>query len=872
MNTRLTGPKVTIMRFRRLLAHGLLLLGTLTLLFPTACRTHSPVRVELSTIDGAIGLKTPVRTLVDREGIPHVYAANREDAAFVLGWFHARDRFLQMDIYRRAGLGRLAEILGPSVVEEDREARTIGLHTSADLAWQVLADDSLEAGIIRSYTKGVNRFLEHASPSELPAFYGENDLVPEPWSEVDCFAVYKKFTAELCFSVDDLLLQLVAEGLGREAADALFPVERDARSPAVRHPIKADEISNLRLGGVPRSLNSPDTRDRMRSGGQESSLLASRADSERLELSEECVEILKRRGSLSNRMVSKSALASNAWAISGNRSRNSRPILCVDSHMGFSQPTLFYTAHLSSPGLGVLGATVPGMPAVLLGHNGFFSWAFSNSQSDVTDFFVETFNPEDPGRYLYRGNWRPVQETEERIRVRGEDDVVFKVRRTHHGPILNELGKGIAVKWWGEVPSSDLVSFLRINSARNLQQFVDALRQYVSPILNFLYADRLGSIAVRTSGWVPRRLNGLGRYPVDGSRGEYEWRVAPVPFEEMPLSVNPPEGYLLAANQRLLSPDSSCPYYFGWQFAPSFRARRIEELLSSSEHLTVRDMVRFQFDNVDLLFRDLIPLLLESFEEWPDEPNARLALRFLQGWNGRVEPHRVEPTIAWEWLEHFNNAVWADEWDRAGLSRQSRGEFSSGGWQPPLDVLVELSLSDPESEWFDNVETVEREDRATVMRQSFLKAVDELTADLGPGMNSWTWGSRNRMVIPDLLKDPKRAQSVEAVPGNRNTVIPGGAGGAVTEGSVYRMVVPLGDVQRARGASPGVQSGVPAGENADQIHERQLRAYLSGDYVPLNYYPFFGDFPADDVSQILAFHPKDKRPLDERFPTPYGNQ
>ena len=162
MNTRLTGPKVTIMRFRRLLAHGLLLLGTLTLLFPTACRTHSPVRVELSTIDGAIGLKTPVRTLVDREGIPHVYAANREDAAFVLGWFHARDRFLQMDIYRRAGLGRLAEILGPSVVEEDREARTIGLHTSADLAWQVLADDSLEAGIIRSYTKGVNRFLEHA--------------------------------------------------------------------------------------------------------------------------------------------------------------------------------------------------------------------------------------------------------------------------------------------------------------------------------------------------------------------------------------------------------------------------------------------------------------------------------------------------------------------------------------------------------------------------------------------------------------------------------------------------------------------------------------------------------------------------------------
>jgi penicillin amidase len=353
---------------------------------------------------------------------------------------------------------------------------------------------------------------------------------------------------------------------------------------------------------------------------------------------------------------------------------------------------------------------------------------------------------------------------------------------------------------------------------------------------------------------------------MDGSRGEFDWLGAPVPFEEMPLSVDPPERYLIAANQQLLPPEYASPYYFGWQYAPPFRARRIDQVLKAGRRFTPGDMVRLQFDSVDLFFRDLIPVLLRAFPEPPEEPEARLALRLLQGWDGRVEPRRVEPTIAWEWLEHYVDAVWADNWADANLSLETGWQFSNGDWQPPLDVLLALSLQEDESEWFDDLRTPEIENRDLIIRRSFLTAIRELITEFGPGLNAWTWSSRNRMVIPDLLNDPNRAQNIEPVPGNLNTICPGGAGGAVTRGAVYRMMIPIGAPQSGRGASPGTQAGVPPGLSESTLFRQQLQSYLTGSYVPLYYYSYFGDFPVSEIAHLYTFTPKGKSILNERFP------
>lgn len=819
-------------------------LGAMLLL--VSCQGPARPRTEIVAHDLLEGLGSPVRVIVDLHGILHVYAANRPDAAFALGWFHARDRFLQMDVYRRAGHGRLAEILGPGAVDQDRFARILGTGRAARDAWRLLPPASGDRAIIQAYTNGVNSYLQRTPPSKLPEFYRSRRLVPEPWHPADCFAVHKRFTAELSHSFDDIMLQTVAERLGREAAEELFPAERDAHAPAVRHPIRADTLSGLKIGSA---AGRQGTGERAPAGGP--------GGPDPIEGLAEAGETVSRRfGSTHRWLVGPGAYASNAWAVSGDLSADGFPILCSDPHMSLTRPGLFYTAHLESPGTGVIGVTIPGLPAVIFGHNGTIAWAATNARADVTDFYVETFDPENPDRYRFRGQWWDVERSEETIRVLGGEDIGFTVRRTHsHGPIISEGGRVLSMRWLGESPSADLVAFLRINAARDFQDFLDALRDYVAPAIVFVYADIRGNVALRPSGRVPIRSRFDGRYPVDGASGQYEW-VGHVPFEEMPLALNPPEGYVVAANQRLVSPGSGYPYYLGWQFDSAFRARRIDEVLRTAHRVTRWDMVRLQLDSVDVCFRELVPRLIRAFEDArPADPLANLALRMIQGWDLSFRPGRPEPTIAWRWLEHFGQAVWEDDWLAAGLSTEGTWGLASDGWQPPVDVLVRLCEEDPESPWFDDRETPEREDLPAIMRASFLRAVASLGEEYGRGVASWRWGRVNRLVLDPLVAGDSDPLDAGPVPGNAHTVCPGGAGDAVRRGASFRMVVPLGGLATARGAAPGIQASLPPPVDADQLLRRQLRAFVSGDYLPLTYYNRFGDVPVGEVAQLVTLNP-----------------
>ncbi|MBI4586165.1 MAG: penicillin acylase family protein [Planctomycetes bacterium] len=795
----------------------------------SGCQEDQVRRDQLQPIDRLAGLKSSVRVVVDRHGIPHLYAASRADAAFGLGWFHARDRFLQMDLSRRGGWGRLSELLGPAALEEDRFARLLGLPQAARRSWEALPAGSLERGVLSAYAAGVNRFLERASPGEMPEFYAQNRLAPEPWDPADSFAIHKKFTAELCHSFDDIMLQQVAEKLGREAAESLFPSERDARAPIVRHPVRADSITGLRRTAA---LEPPP-------------LLPA--------LEPAALDLLERFGGLPSRFGARASRGSNNWAIGGKLSSNHKPILCSDPHLGFSNPAVFYTAHLVSPGINVIGITVPGVPVIVFGHNEYIAWAGTNTQADVTDFYAETFDPKNPNRYLYRGKWFEAQQSDETIKVRGQPDEKLIIKRTRHGPLVTEKGKILAMQWAGERPSQELGAFLALNAARNLREFLDALRGYESPAQNFIYADVEGNIAIRPSGFIPRRARGQGRYPVDGAGGEYEWE-GPVPFNLMPLSVNPPEGYLLSANQRPAPPDF--PFYLGWEFDPAFRARRIDEVIASSSRFSDRSLARLQLDTVDICLRELVPLLIKAFhDEPPADPVARLALRILQGWDSTVRAESTEATIAWRWLERFADQVWEDEWEKASLPRAGNWGFCSNGWRPPLDLLVQLARESPRSKWFDDVRTPTIEDCPAIMRRGFLAAVAELAAEMGPGIASWRWDRHNQIVLPDLLRDPNRAIQGGPVSGNANTICPGGEGGAVTGGAVYRMVIPLGDLGAARGATPGIQAGVPAGARAEDLLKEQLQAYLEGSYLPLLFYGFPGAFPAKEIHQLYHLSP-----------------
>jgi penicillin amidase len=772
-------------------------------------------------------LHATVSVVLDVYGIPHIFAASREDAAFALGWFHARDRLLQMDIYRRAGLGRLSEILGPAALEEDRFARLLGLHRAARASWARVPKDSIDGRILIAYANGVNQYIARASPQRLPEFYARHDLKPEAWEPEHCFAVQKRFSAELSHSFDDVYLQLVAEKLGPEAAEALFPAERDARVPVVREP--------RGTGSVPGVLRSSS------SWGAAG------------EIEAPCRDVLARFGGIEPRIAARGARASNAWAVSGRLSADGLPILCGDPHLGFSHPSTFFSAQLHSPGLSVVGITLPGLPPVIFGHNGSIAWAGTNAQIDVTDFYVETLDPQSPGRYLHRGVWRQIERIEETIAVRGRESESLVVERTVRGPIVHRHGKALSMRWIGERASGELSAFIALNAAHGLQGFLDAQRSYVAPAMALVYADVNGNIAVRAAGQFPRRLRGLGRVPADGASGDYEWG-RPLPFEEVPFSVNPAEGYIVSANQRLTPP--GFPHYSGWEFDPSFRARRIDELLSASRQHEPRRMRELQLDVQDLALRELLPLLVAAFgAEAPPDPIASHCLRLLRAWDCRVRPDTEEPTIAWRWLEAFADHVWEDEWARANLPTSESWGFASNGWRPPMDLLVQLSIAEPKARWFDDVRTEEIEDRDAILRRSFLAAVKSLAADFGPNVSSWVWGQINQMAIPAIDRAPERTLALGPVPGSAFTVCPGGSGGAVTAGAVYRLVMPLGDLSQSRGAGPGVQACVPSGESPEGLALKQVKAYLNGSLFPLYDYSHPGDFPDHQVHQLIILSP-----------------
>ena len=812
--------------------------------------TKDEQRPSIATIDGLAGLQAPARVVVDRYGIPHIYASSRVDAAFVLGWIHARDRFLQMDIYRRSGSGKLAALLGPSAIEEDHFVRTLGLHDAARRAWDRHVPIR-ERAILTSYATGVNTFLARAAPEELPSYYRDHNLEPEPWLPSDALAIHKRFTLELSHSFDDLYLQLVAERLGHDAAEELFPFERDSSVPVIRDPVRSDFMMRLqrRSSGTP--VRRPVATAREESDPRTLVVTPPPVDG----LSKTCEELLARFGNLPRRIASPRAFASNAWAVSGARSLDNAPILAHDPHFALNHPSMFYTAHLDSPGVSVIGATIPGIPAVVFGHNGSIAWTTANSRADVIDFFVETLNPEDPNFYRFRGRSLQIRRVEEEIKVLGQESVRFEVRRTVHGPILTAYGQSVAVKWTGSRATAEIVSLLQINVARNLQSFLDALRPWVAPPMAFVYGDVEGRIAARVTGDIPRRTQDRGRYPLDGASGKYEWRFSPIPFEEMPLSVNPSSGVIVAANQRLTAPNPHGP--LGWQFDASFRARRVDSVLSSSRRFTPRHMRQLQLDARDLCIEQLVAVVVEAFAtDAPTDRIADIALRRLRAWNSRFDADAVEPTIAWTWFKIFADSVWEDEWEKAGIPRDVDCDVCANGWQPPFDVLVRLALDDPDAQWFDDIRTPEREGRDAIVRRSFLAAIKLLTEQLGPGISGWRWGRRNRMIIPDLLRTPDGALDLGPVPGSPNTVSPGGNGGAVSSGAAYRIVLPLADLATARGAAPGIQARPLRGHNTEATARRQALAYLNGTYFPLLYYSFPGDFPESEVGALAILSPK----------------
>ncbi len=814
---------------------------------PAFCRNSSSAGQVSHASISLSGLNAPASVYRDRYGIPHIYAQSSEDALFALGYLHASDRLFQMEIFRRRASGTLAEIFGKAVLDDDIFVRQLGIRRTAQAVWDGSELDTKVKQEIIAYCQGVNARLQELAGHELPEPFKSLGLSPAPWSPVDAMVFPRYMGWDQSGTDTDVWMGMLVQKLGLATVEELFPLDRPYEIPTVS---EADWQALSESGRAATAVGI----DR-RYSSSEASAVADRRYSFPSGFEEAAREL--HRHFVSGRFAGRFARGSNNWVVDGKKSATGKPLLANDPHLGFSLPSIWYTAHLVAPGLNVMGVTFAGFPYVIIGHNDRVAWGFTNLQSDVVDYFTEKMDDQHPHQYFYRGEWiNTVRRTEE-IPVRGEPPLRLEIESTGHGPLVTTHGVRLALAWTGLQPTPDVNALARFNTARNLAEFRRALRDFRVPPLNIVYADVEGNIAIFPHGALPVRKRGVGRWPVDGSSGDYDW-AGTIPDDQLPAAINPSEHFLASANGR--PTPVGYPYYLGWMWDPSYRTRRIHQLLSTHDYITIKDMEAFQMDAHDSAAESFVPVLIAAYDRKPfGDETVRRAIKELRHWDFVATQESAATTIWSAWFKRFRDAVWDDDFAKAGVEPWSGGWGFSGSnaRQPEIEVLEYLTRENPTSPWFDDVRTPSRETRDDIMARTFLETVQQLVKDRGPDPAAWKWGKTNVLLLHSLARQPALDRGGMAVRGDEFTLCPGDdGGGPVTGGASWRMVVDLADPSRSFGVYPGGESEDPSSPHYDD----QVKPWAAGQYLPLYFYSSPDEFQAGQLESILALTPRQSSP------------
>lgn len=718
------------------------------------------------------GLSAPVTIETDARGVPTIRASSASDALFGLGYVHARDRLWQIEYQRRIGAGRLAEILGPRLVETDRFLRTIGFRRAAISAWENLSAETRAS--VEAYVRGLNAYLE--SSFARPIEFRILRCRPEPFEAVDGILWGKLMAWDLAANArNEIRRSRFVEAVGERRAAELLP-------PVPATPTILEDLEWRPAGGATIAHRLP------ASGARLPGPLLARLD-----------DAFALSGA---RAPDDSGLGSNSWVIAGSRTLSGRPILANDPHLALRAPSVWYLARLIAPGYSVSGATLPGLPGVVIGRNARIAWALTSLEPDVQDLFVEELDPADPSRYRWRGEWKTFKTRRETVRVRGGADVEVEVRSSVHGPIVSDvlegagaLGRAVALRWAALDGIDRTAEALeRLSRASGWPDFLAALRLFHAPPQNFLYADVDGHIGYTAAGSVPIRPRADGLLPVSGA-GDDDW-AGYVPFDALPRTFDPARGFLVTANNRVASDEY--PYAVTGDWPEPYRARRITERILTKSKLGVDDVRSIQLDRVSLQATELLPFLLDTV---PADAPSRDALAKLAAWNREFAPGSAPAAIYAAWY--------------ASLSRMPQDELG----ETPLGGLRSRFLINAfraESEWCDDVATPKRETCAAFRARALGDALSLLRSRLGSDSSRWRWEDLHRARFPhgvfEAVPVLRRVFSLEKEQGGDASTVNVGAyrldgSFRMTDGPSYRQIVDFAEPDGLRFVHTTGQSG-----------------------------------------------------------------
>lgn len=767
------------------------------------------------------GMSAEVTIAWDEYAVPHIFAGSDDDLYFAVGYVHAQERLWQMTLGQMASEGRFSEFLGHKALPYDRFFRTLGIPRVSKEIVESLPPDELRR--LQRYADGVNAWVE-GNREKLPMEFVLLDIQPIPWTPEHSVGAMRLLGWEMNVGWwPEMTFGYIRTRLGEPLWRELLPSYTGGYNPmeeARLDSLAADSLMNL-----------PDVLLDTTAVGRLDALFRL------LDLDLEIRDFIGHPGT---------SVGSNAWAVAGSKTVSGFPLLAGDPHMGLSLPARWYEMHMNRNGQNVSGATLPGIPYVILGQNDGAAWSLTNAMADNTDFYYERITAGNPATYEFGmadslPAKRPVDTETEIIAVKESDDVVHHTRFTAHGPLIDDIfpdsalvdGRALSMRWTGNTPSNELTALYRLNWVDTFGALPEILSGFKVPAVNLVYADANGNIARYLLGDIP--IRSFDAYvPVSGWDPSNRW-TGSVPFAALPHEVNPASGFVANANQ---APDSTARLYIGYFWDPSSRYEVIRDRLSQPGPFGEQDMASLQNETLSKHAEDVIRLILPVLERAEKDEAFEGAMSYLRNWDFRYDRSATAASVVEVFFLKLAEKTLADELGPTGWEAFQRVE------SVPLRVLVRMLEKD--SRFFDVETTPQKEDRDQIIVASMREAVSFLSDSLGPEPIMWRWENLHdlKFMTPlfsdaEFLNDNRSIELIVnyvmnrgpfTTPGHSTSPNSGqydwGNPFRQTAGSSIRRIVDLSNTGQSRSVLPGGQSGNALSASYDD----QLDLWLEGKY------------------------------------------
>ncbi|MFO7560930.1 MAG: penicillin acylase family protein [Desulfobacterales bacterium] len=736
-------------------------------------------------------LQEPVKVVRDEKGMPFIYAKNTDDLVTAQGFVTAQDRLFIMEVIKLLVKGRLSELGGDKTRELDIQMRTIGFYRNAKKHAAILQEE--DKRLLQSYVNGVNAYIE-TRKAYHPLEFKLAGIKPELWSIEDSLAImYYMGWNSAANLTGEIIAQMLIEKLGLEKAQEIFPLN-----------INPDE-----------------------NGIQTDMIITS--------VQPENIGLARDRSILSYAGDESFHIGSNNWAVAGMFTQSNMPIVANDPHLKSSiLPGPWYPSGLITPEGRYVGVMIPGLPGMVIGRTDHFAIGVTNAYGDTQDLYIETVDPENPDHYLEGEQSIPFEIIPETLKIKDSDadsgyrEEKITIRLSRRGPVISHVLPGfrtdkvVTMRWSMFESMNPSLGFTSLLKSKTVDDIRESLKEVTTTALNFVFADKNGNVGWQTTGRLPVRSQGEGLipYPVKDSRDNWErW----IPFEEMPSSYNPERGWVGTCNHKTIT--SQYPYYYSSHLSPSYRYRRMKQLIQAPGRKNVDDHWQFQRDTLNLMAADIAPIMARALHLHDDTQEMGEAL---SNWDYHDDADRTGPLVFQSVYREFALLVFQDEMgEDLALTMLDTWYF----WQERLAQMV-IKGNSP---WFDKIDTKDKtESLEDLFHEAALKAKEKLSETLGDDLSEWKWGMVHQM---EFVSPIRRSGFGKGLLGGGSH--PAAGSGETLYRGVYkfsepymvlipaslRMVSDLGDDKKILAVLPGGVSG----RLFDPHVKDQVEPYMNGE-------------------------------------------